>query len=371
MKITLKTFFMNEEDRNSVAAPLLGLKKFSNLSSASFNDRKRLAYEEALDFIASKYVADDLYKSEYGDRYTYDISRSLEYIYDILHKNHESKFREIQGSDGSDLWGFSLTSSSKMLKIASKYKNLIPAEVIEFLELASKAKDSFKIIKAALKSGNRKSVEKKAAVAANPEAFGVRPMPSREAVQTADKFVREVVSGFEKELKEYNRKNVWEAFDRIDKATSKEELRKFISAGVAGSVFDRFFMLDRRVEKKFSQKPNVTSADVDKFADQLTKDVVEGFVAKNTSKLSLIFQKKSAVSSHKIMEARVIAGNVNAKVFVEFEDKSKFTVYSATEVSYSVHGKPFYRYPTRFKDVFMADGTKMSQPSEDKMIKEF
>jgi hypothetical protein len=34
-------------------------------------------------------------------------------------------------------------------------------------------------------------------------------------------------------------------------------------------------------------------------------------------------------------------------------------------------GKLFFQYPTRFKNVRLADGTAMKMPSEKKMIEEF
>ena len=103
---------------------------------------------------------------------------------------------------------------------------------------------------------------------------------------------------------------------------------------------------------------------IDKMAKQSAKEAVEGFVLKMKNKLSVI------VGSRKI--GVDVSGNSNRNtISFEFEDNSKFTVQNSIVLSYSVYGKPFYRYPTTFHNVILPDGKKLNNPSEAKIKKEF
>ena len=103
---------------------------------------------------------------------------------------------------------------------------------------------------------------------------------------------------------------------------------------------------------------------VDKMAKQSAKDAVEGFVLKMKNKLSVIVGSKGIGVD--------VSGNSNRNtISFEFEDKSRFTVQNSIVLSYSVYGKPFYRYPTTFHNVILPDGKKLSNPSEAKIKKEF
>ena len=97
------------------------------------------------------------------------------------------------------------------------------------------------------------------------------------------------------------------------------------------------------------------------------------FIVKNVQKLALIFERKQELKSHKIVSNKVDSNGVLENVMdFEFTDSSKFRIYTNVEYVYNtVSGDPFIRMPTRFTDVILADGSKMSQPSEEKMDKEF
>ena len=67
-----------------------------------------------------------------------------------------------------------------------------------------------------------------------------------------------------------------------------------------------------------------------------------------------------------------VDGNHNRNTMsFEFEDGSRFTVQNSIVLSYSVYGKPFYRYPTTFHNVILPNGDKLRNPSEAKIKKEF
>ena len=103
---------------------------------------------------------------------------------------------------------------------------------------------------------------------------------------------------------------------------------------------------------------------IDKMAKQSAKEAVEGFVLKMKNKLSVI------VGSHK-MGVDVSGNSSRNTISFEFEDKSRFTVQNSIVLSYSVYGKPFYRYPTTFHNVILPSGDKLKNPSEARVKKEF
>ena len=103
---------------------------------------------------------------------------------------------------------------------------------------------------------------------------------------------------------------------------------------------------------------------IDKMAKQSAKDAVEGFVLKMKNKLSVIVGSRGIGVD--------VSGNSNRNtISFEFEDSSKFTVQNSIVLSYSVYGKPFYRYPTTFHNVILPGGKKLNSPSEAKIKKEF
>jgi hypothetical protein len=103
---------------------------------------------------------------------------------------------------------------------------------------------------------------------------------------------------------------------------------------------------------------------VGKMAKQSAKEAVESFVLKMKMKLSVIVGSKGIGVD--------VSGNSNRNtISFEFEDKSRFTVQNSIVLSYSVYGKPFYRYPTTFHNVILPNGDKLRNPSESKIKKEF
>jgi hypothetical protein len=75
--------------------------------------------------------------------------------------------------------------------------------------------------------------------------------------------------------------------------------------------------------------------------------------------------------NHEITRTNVRNGMVENSMKFVFEDSSSFTLESSVVYKYSQLGKFFFQYPTRFKNVKMADGSLMKMPSEEKMIRDF
>ena len=121
----------------------------------------------------------------------------------------------------------------------------------------------------------------------------------------------------------------------------------------------------------FKMKKGYTK-DLEKEATQMTDDMVENFIGKNTSKLAEIVSEKGGLKTVTLRRAWTGRGKIEGTLKLEFKDGSSFVVDSNLVQSYSVRGKPFVRYPTTFHNVIMPNGKKMKgKASESRMKKEF
>lgn len=100
--------------------------------------------------------------------------------------------------------------------------------------------------------------------------------------------------------------------------------------------------------------------------DSTAKEIEESFVFKNLGKLSSIISKKGTPTEAKVLGHEAHVG-LNGRILFSFADGSSFVVQNSTVLSFSVHGTPFLRYPLTFHNVVMPDGSKMAQPSEERM----
>lgn len=331
--------------------------------SQSVKDKSR----ERLDGVIDGYVTDNLYNSFYKDAWSYSITRALENVWNALFDANRESLRQIEEKDSSaywDLMSWSAQSHAKMLKTVQKFKDIVPVEMTNFLTDLQTIKSDQAKIKAVLKSGKKPAEPK-------PGAF-VKPMASREATKKAKRIADEAVAMFRQELIESTKTVFLNAFERITRPglTYEEIQTMFKEGGMNGYMVQRFIR-PIRAKKTFEYLNDANKGTVINLAIRQADDVIESFTAKTTSKLALIFEKKAEIAEYKVTRSVVNQGMVDATMFVKFNDASRFTIYSQVEFSYSVHGKLFMRYPTRFTDVYFADGSKMTNPSEEKMIKTF
>ncbi len=117
-------------------------------------------------------------------------------------------------------------------------------------------------------------------------------------------------------------------------------------------------------------KPNVEQI-IQKMAESEAKEMQEAYVFKNTKKLSPIITAKSSMADARILRVSADSGSITGEIAISFKDNSKFVVRNQVVQSWSKYNKPFYRFPTTFHDVWMADGQSMKMPSEEKMHKIF
>lgn len=101
------------------------------------------------------------------------------------------------------------------------------------------------------------------------------------------------------------------------------------------------------------------------------KIVQDEFVYKNLRKLAAIAEAKGNLSKVEIISTSFDVSTYTGSLRLSFSDGSHFDAINSIVWSYSKYGKDFARYPLNFTNVIMPDGTKMPQPSEDRMITVF
>ena len=110
---------------------------------------------------------------------------------------------------------------------------------------------------------------------------------------------------------------------------------------------------------------------IKKMAQDAADQIIDGFIYKNTGKIAFVIYSKNNMKSVKLENVRIGQGKVESDLHFEFKDGSRFTASSSVVAAVSKYGKWFYRYPTTFHNVVMADGKKLSGPSEQKMEEVF
>jgi len=112
-------------------------------------------------------------------------------------------------------------------------------------------------------------------------------------------------------------------------------------------------------------------AKLEPIAEEQVEAMQNEFVYKNTGKLSPILTRKGGDFKCDVVGISTRHGTIEATLKFSFGDGSEFTVTQRIEQSYVMTfrmSQPtyFYRYPTRFTNVRLPDGTKM-YPSEENM----
>jgi len=106
---------------------------------------------------------------------------------------------------------------------------------------------------------------------------------------------------------------------------------------------------------------------IEKQAKRYAEEITDTFVYKNTHKLSYILYTKDNLDSVSINNVSLGNGYIECDLECQFKDNSEFLANTSIVLSYSKYDKPFYRYPTIFKNVKMPDGSMLKEPSEERM----
>ena len=291
---------------------------------------------------------------------------------------------KLKGANEFTVWGLQKQDGE-----TEEYKYSFPNSV---LHVAGYLKRTKKQLKRTIKSRNATKLVKAAMTACEPwveiaeklkamkgdvvkRQVGVgtkkNPVPTGVLNKEIEEELEKIGKGFATELEEnfedhYNRLiKQYQADAKRKGSTSTYDLYKSRDNYHLNKILSNF--LDSEYgpngQYVYSVKKDYKSI-VDKMAKQSAKDAVESFVLKMKMKLSVIVGSRGIGVD--------VSGNSNRNtISFEFEDKSRFTVQNSIVLSYSVYGKPFYRYPTTFHNVILPNGKKLNSPSEAKIKKEF
>lgn len=105
----------------------------------------------------------------------------------------------------------------------------------------------------------------------------------------------------------------------------------------------------------------------EEMSDRYAQDIVNRFTYKNTHKLGFILTEKNNLKEVSLTNVKLGKGHIECDVNCEFEDNAKFIANTSVVLSYSKYGKPFYRYPTTFRDVVLPNGENLINSSEERM----
>ena len=133
---------------------------------------------------------------------------------------------------------------------------------------------------------------------------------------------------------------------------------------VSWIVMENF--LEKKKKNEYVLKDNYKDV-MQNLANYNAEKIINHFVYKNTEKLATIIYEKNNLLNHDISNIKVRQGVIECEVTCVFKDSSRFTAKTGLVLSYSKYGKPFYRYPTTFRDVILNNGERITNPSEEKM----
>ena len=93
----------------------------------------------------------------------------------------------------------------------------------------------------------------------------------------------------------------------------------------------------------------------------------DSFIFKVVSKLAPIIERKGNLAGVREVGNTIQVGCLSGMLAVEFADGARFMVDNNVVYASSTRGKLFARFPLTFHDVILVDGSRMKQPSEERM----
>jgi hypothetical protein len=318
----------------------------------------RQRFIDAIDALSSAAEKQEIYNARFVD-YKMPFNRGIEYAYQKLFDKIRDEVKKT-GQDTSDLWGISGANEiTKVAKIYDKMPTKIK-EAIDFMDAIRGIPAALKIVKGYVKAGKPPAEPK-------PGQF-VKPAAAYGSNKLALQFMKEATDSFKQELLTDITNQLMTSYNKMKDSKVPSDLP---IDPASKSVASTIFVVKYKDGKKVLELISGSSDRVKKLIDDTVRDIVDSFVTKNASKLALILQKKEAPKEHKIIRTNIRNGMVENVMKFKFNDGSEFTLESSVIYKYSKTGKLFFQYPTRFKNVKLADGSMMKMPSEEKMIKEF
>jgi len=238
----------------------------------------------------------------------------------------------------------------------------------------------FELISDGIKSLKSKTIKGRKPTEPDPNAF-YNKVGSKDAQELVRKHL---LANITPSLDEYEKEMTKFFKSEIDDLASRTEINGNSLDGLTQIVLQSCF--DYKVEYDKGRVGNRTYVIKGKNdravgwpaaeAGRMRKSMEEGFLAKNIRKLSNIIDLKGNLTKITDLPSKPVKvskgrGSLEAGFKFLFNDSAEFSVVNKIITNYSMRGLPFYQYPTTFHDVKLADGKKLSMPSEEKMVKDF
>lgn len=229
-----------------------------------------------------------------------------------------------------------------------------------------------------LKDAKTKIVKKKSAALEKEEGEKARFMKilNHKDVKMTLEILDKLTTQMRTELQEKNRMHLSASKNKIQKLVEQEMTYKDImkelerdpaSYFLAGRIFET---TSYRSVPKIKPEEEV-KATIKKLADDDANLVVDEYRLRVTNKLAPIIAGKDCLEKITMNGYKTHYGKVESVLDLEFKDDSSFSLDSGAEHSYSKYGKPFMRFPSRFKNVMLAGAEPMASPSEERMHEVF
>lgn len=307
----------------------------------------------------------EIYNAEFKDHYTYGLSLGLETIAGEM-KGDMYKSPE----DGSwiDYPMNPIQTSAAFVKQTVPMLQVHKPELAKFYMDMVALKPLVKELKGYIVKGKKPSASAKAAPFIPHAKYDTTKVVANLLSSAVDK----IRSSYEREYRNIFASDINKLKTLISDEISYQKAYMTVKKyPVLQQEFLR--LVTRKTDGSFEMAASATiQGYIAKRAKDTVDDILAQFIAKNTVKIAAIFDRKNKMIDHKIIEQKIGDGGIlNNTMYFKFDDGSYFTIYTKTIIKSSKFGKMFYQFPSRFMNVMLANGNKMSQPSEEKMKKEF
>jgi hypothetical protein len=285
---------------------------------------------------------------------------------------------------------YSFGSFAKNKKLLMKKANVVlvktlPPDLQAILQKYLEESDNLLAIKTELdnlkdkvKNANQIKMEKQQ----NKEAelrrlLELKPMVSIEAVQKLTAKVEEFLNSLK------------EKYISSNKATLKKRAEDFVARNTGIPIDENKFRdlvyesrnlsIEGLIYHQFRKSPEL----LEDFEDRLERRVngewdgiYKFFRERMIGKLGPLVdakaeQTESGDFEFEMIRSSIYYGTVECKFNMKFTDNSSFSVTHQTVLSTSILGKYFYRFPTTFSNINLADGTHFNALSENELYKRF
>lgn len=119
-------------------------------------------------------------------------------------------------------------------------------------------------------------------------------------------------------------------------------------------------------DKEYVLRPDFKEALV-ALAQKEAIELRDSFIFKVVSKLAPIVEAKGNLAGVREVGNTIQVGCLSGMLAIEFADGAQFKVDNTVVYASSTRGKLYARFPLTFHDVVLPDGSRMKQPSEERM----